>query len=54
VVADVDDTTPNRIRGVLAKQRAGEAQCHSLAADGRSCMGALQELYMRLRSQSSR
>jgi hypothetical protein len=53
VVADVDDGTPTRIREVLAKSKAGESQCHTLAADGRSCMGALQELYLRLRSQSS-
>jgi hypothetical protein len=53
VVADVDDGTPTRIRAVLAKSKAGESQCHALAANGRSCMAAVQELYMRLRSQSS-
>jgi hypothetical protein len=52
VIADVDAPTPVRIREVVARTRAGEAQCHNLAADGRSCIGALQELYMRLRSQS--
>lgn len=52
VVADVDDETPKRIREVLAKSKAGDSQCHTLAADGRSCMGAVQELYMRLKSQS--
>jgi hypothetical protein len=51
VVADVDEGTPRRIRGIVARQKAGEATCHSLAADGRSCLGALQELYMRLKSQ---
>jgi len=50
---DVREGTPTRIRAVLARSQAGEARCHMLAADGRSCMGALQELYMRLRSQSS-
>ena len=49
VVADVDEGTPTRIRGVVVRSKAGEAQCHALAADGRSCMAALQELYMRLR-----
>jgi hypothetical protein len=49
VVADVDESTPARIRGVVARSKAGESQCHVLAADGRSCMAALQELYMRLR-----
>jgi hypothetical protein len=51
VVADVDEGTPTRIRQIVARQKAGEAQCHVLAADGRSCLGALQELYMRLKSQ---
>jgi hypothetical protein len=51
VVADVDEGVPARIRGVLARSKAGESQCHVLAPDGQSCMGALQELYMRLRSQ---
>jgi hypothetical protein len=52
VVADVDDGTPTRIREVLAKSKAGKSLWHTLAADGRSCMGAVQELYLRLRSQS--
>jgi hypothetical protein len=51
VVTDVDEGTPTRIRSVVARAKAGEAQCHVLAADGRSCLGALQELYMRLKSQ---
>ncbi len=51
VVADVDEGTPRRIREVVARQKVGEAECHALAADGRSCLGALQELYMRLKSQ---
>jgi hypothetical protein len=51
VVADVDEGTPTRIRRVVARAKAGAAQCHVLAADGRSCLGALQELYMRLKSQ---
>jgi len=54
VVADVDDTAPHRIRSVVARSKAGEAECHRLAADGKSCIGALQELYMRLKSQSTR
>jgi hypothetical protein len=51
VLADVDEEKPVRIRDVLAKSKAGEAECHRLAASGQSCMGALQELYMRLKSQ---
>jgi hypothetical protein len=52
VVADVDDSTPTRIRALLAKSKSPDANCHNLAPDGRSCMGAIQELYMKLRSAS--
>ncbi len=51
VEADTNEAVPTRIRAVVAKSKAGEAACHRLAADGRSCLGALQELYMRLKSQ---
>ncbi len=51
VEADVRDGTPTRIRRLLAKSKSADAQCSTLAADGRSCMSAVQELYMRLRSQ---
>jgi CopZ-like zinc binding protein len=54
VEADVRDGTPTRIRELLAKSKSSEAQCHKLAADGICCMGTVQELYMRLRSQSTR
>jgi hypothetical protein len=52
VVADVDDGAPTRIRELLAKSKSSEANCYMLAADGRCCMSAVQELYMKLRSQS--
>ncbi len=51
VVADVDEGTPTRIRALLAKSKSTDAGCHTLAADGRCCLGAVQELYMKLRSQ---
>jgi hypothetical protein len=50
VEADVKDGTPTRSRELLAKTKSADAQCQSLAADGRCCMSAVQELYMRLRS----
>jgi hypothetical protein len=50
VEADVRDGTPTRIRELLAKSKSSEANCTMLAADGRCCMSAVQELYMRLRS----
>jgi len=53
VAADVRDGHPARIRQLLAKSRSSEARCESLAADGRCCMGAVQELYMKLRARES-
>jgi hypothetical protein len=51
VEADVDEGTPKRIREMLARSKTAEARCETLAADGRCCISAVQELYMRLRSQ---
>jgi hypothetical protein len=53
VEADVREGAPTRIRAMLAKSKTDDAQCQRLAADGRWCMSAVQELYMRLRSQSA-
>jgi hypothetical protein len=50
VDADVREGTPMRVRELLAKSKTVEARCHELAADGRPCMAAVQELYMRLKS----
>jgi hypothetical protein len=52
VEADVRDGTPTRIRELLAKSKSPDARCQTLAADGRCCMSSVQELYMRLRSQT--
>jgi len=49
VEADVRDDRPSRTRELLAKSKSHQARCQSLAADGRPCIGAVQELYMRLR-----
>ncbi len=51
IEADVNDQTPRRIRDLLAKSKTAEAKCGVLAADGRPCITAVQELYMRLRSR---
>ena len=48
VEADLRDGKPSRIRELLAKSKTPDARCQSLAADGRCCMAAVQELYMRL------
>ena len=53
VEADVDDGTPTRIRELFAKSKTPRARCEVLAADGRCCIGPVQELYMRLRSQQA-
>jgi hypothetical protein len=52
VESDVRDGTPTRVRSLLAKSQTVEARCHELAADGRPCTTAVQELYMRLRGES--
>jgi hypothetical protein len=51
VEADVQEAAPTRIRALLAKSKSPEAKCETLSADGRCCMGAVQELYMRLRAE---
>ncbi len=50
VMADVEEGTPTRIRELFARAKSGETRCHTLAADGRPCTSAIQELYMRLRN----
>ena len=50
VAADVRDGTPQRIRELLAKSKSPAARCTSAAPDGRCCMAAVQELYMKLRA----
>jgi hypothetical protein len=52
VVADARDEKPLRIRALLAKSKSPEARCRAAAPDGRCCMTAVQELYMRLRTQA--
>jgi hypothetical protein len=50
VEAEVNQPTPARIRELFAKSKTAEANCHTLAADGRPCITAIQELYMKLRA----
>ncbi|HEY4231992.1 MAG TPA: hypothetical protein VGM76_01070 [Lacipirellulaceae bacterium] len=51
VAADVREGTPTRIRDLLAKSKTSAANCANLAANGRCCIGAVQELYLKLRAQ---
>jgi Zinc binding domain len=50
VEAEARAEKPLRIRELLAKSKSSEAHCQSLAADGRCCMAAVQELYIKLRN----
>ena len=52
-VAVLVEEGPDRIRELIAKSKTDAAQCHALAANGRPCLSAVQELYMRLRAQTS-
>lgn len=45
--ADVRDGTPVRIRRLLSRSQSDEAQCRTLAADGRCCIREVQRLYLR-------
>lgn len=45
--ADVDQGTPVRIRELLAKSQSSDAQCQTLATDGRCCMREVQRIYMK-------
>ena len=47
IEADARQGTPTRIRELLAKSKSSDAQCHTLAADGRCCLREVQRLYMR-------
>mgnify|MGYP001553083304 CR=1 FL=1 len=52
VDADVREGMPTRVRALLARSKTPEARCQTLAADGRCCMAAVQELYLRLKARS--
>ncbi len=47
IEADVSDGTPARIRELLTKSQSSDANCHTLAADGRCCMREVQRVYLR-------
>lgn len=53
VLADVREGVPTRIRALLAKTKTTDRLCYTLAADGRPCISAIQELYMKLRANES-
>ena len=53
IEADVRQGTRARIRELLSKSVSADAQCHSLAADGRCCTREVQRLYMQRTSQAA-
>jgi hypothetical protein len=50
--ADVLQAQPTRIRELLTKSESGDAQCQTLAADGRCCMREVQRLYIKRLAES--
>ncbi|MGE0378826.1 MAG: hypothetical protein AB7I48_20745 [Planctomycetaceae bacterium] len=53
IEADVRHGTPIGIRQLLAKSQSSDAQCQTLAADGRCCLREVQRLYMRRIAETS-
>ena len=49
VEADVADSTPHRIRALLAKSKTDAARCEVLSPTGRSCIPDVQRCYFKLR-----
>ncbi len=49
VAADVAEGVPVRIRELFAKSKTPAARCAVVAVDGRCCLTAVQELYLKLR-----
>jgi hypothetical protein len=50
--ADVAEGLPRRTRELLAKAKSTAADCVNLAADGQSCVAAVQSLYLKLKSNA--
>ena len=53
IEADTLLDKPVRIRELLTKSKSSDAQCTTLAADGRCCMREVQRLYMKLIANTS-
>lgn len=51
VEADARESTPVRIRELVARSQSEQARCATLAANGQCCLPEVRKLYMRLRSQ---
>lgn len=49
IVAEADAPVPLRLRQLITYANSDEARCATLAADGKSCCGGVQELYLKLR-----
>jgi hypothetical protein len=51
---DIREGVVTRVRATVEKAKTPEARCHTLAADGHSCVGEVQRYYMKLRQSSQR
>ena len=49
VEADVVETTPRRIRELLARSKSADARCETASPTGRSCLPDVQRYYFRLK-----
>lgn len=47
IEADLSEAAPTRIRELLAKSESSDANCQTLAANGRCCMTEVQRLFMK-------
>jgi hypothetical protein len=50
VEADIREGTATRVRALLAKVRAGEANCQRMSPSGQPCTAEVQRYYMKLHS----
>jgi hypothetical protein len=46
IEADLAEGAPTRVRAHLARTKSTEARCETAAADGRSCVAAVQKYYL--------
>lgn len=53
IEADLAECAPTRVRAHLAKANSGETRCESAAANGRSCLAAVQRYYMKHLNRSA-
>jgi hypothetical protein len=53
IESDLAEGAPTRVRAHLAKANSAEAHCETAAANGRSCLAAVQRYYMKRRNRTT-